>query len=105
MNIQNTIELRRSMAGDKVEIRQYQWPQKLLVELRRQRLKYSEPLVLLSAIYLTDRIVGVYGDPQNAAYEWFIAKDDGTVEETSNQGWGCSEDAFLCGLKKAMVDI
>lgn len=91
------------MAGDKVEVRQYRWPEKLLTELRRQHLKYSEPLVLLSAVYITGRIVGVFGDPENAAFEWFIAKEDGTVEETSNQGWGCSEDALFAGFKKAGV--
>jgi hypothetical protein len=86
-----------------LEVQQIKPPQRLLTELHARQLKYTEPLVLLNMVYVMRGIVGVFGDPDSLAYEWFIANDDGSVAETSNDGWGWSEDALLAGLKKAGV--
>lgn len=93
-------DINYSKTENAVEIRHDYFPPKLFTELRRRQLKWTRPLVLLTAVHLSGRIAGVFGDPDNGSFEWFVANNDGEIQETSNFGWGNSDDALLAVVKK-----
>lgn len=71
-------------------------PDKLLLALERaqHRLRYTAVVDLFYAVWLWgDEMVGVFGDGDNGAYEWFRWRDGGPSSppaklETSDCGYG-----------------
>lgn len=84
-----------------IKIRNPEPPHGLITALSRQTLYYSVPRDLIHLIQLGDAIfIGVFGDCQNAAYEWFEWRSGAL--KTSNAGWG-SPEAALCDCINQIV--
>lgn len=73
-------------------------PAKLYVFLA-SRMKYSTPVKVLYEVPVDMKVtLLVIGDPDNAAYEWVLVRDDGSVISFSNQGCGSSSFSLRDGL-------
>jgi hypothetical protein len=75
-------------------------PPELLKALETTSLHYSDPVCLYHYIYAgsEDAHCGVFGDGDNAAYEWFLWRN-GTLE-TSDAAYGIPEVALRDVLNK-----
>ena len=63
------------------------------------KLDYSRDVetVLTISIDMT-MVLEIFGDPDNASYEWCLVRKDGEVEQHSNCGYGISSIALRDGL-------
>lgn len=78
-------------------------PPELLLGLQRARLRYSTPVDFYHCVHVSlDIYCGVFGDGDNGAYEWFVWREDGTLE-TSDVAYGCPEIALRDVLNKVVV--
>ncbi len=63
-------------------------PDALVSELGRWKEKYSNAVAVFNFVWLQPTMaVGVFGDGEMGAYEWFVWKD-GKFSETSQMGYG-----------------
>ncbi len=80
-------------------------PDGLLIALEREcrHLNYTRAQTIYYCVAADYRYisVGVFGDGDNAAYEWFIWDEDSKTLRTSNVGYGCPGVALCCGLVEA----
>jgi hypothetical protein len=86
-----------------IKVRTPTLPAALLRAIERadRFLEYTEPRAIYYAVQLDGtNYAGVFGDGDNAAYEWFVW--EGGKLTHSNQGYGMSEVALRDALKKAV---
>lgn len=90
----------------KLEIRHPSIPDGLLDALEREgrHLAYTAARTLYHCVtpgYGYCIFVGVFGDGENGAYEWFIWDDITKKVRTSNVAYGCDGVALCSGLVEA----
>jgi hypothetical protein len=89
----------------KIQIHTPTPPAELLAALERASLQYTNPVCLYHYLWLgmyqrSQSYCGVFGDGDNAAYEWFIWRN-GQLE-TSNDAYGMTEVALRDVLNKVL---
>ncbi|MHB8241779.1 MAG: hypothetical protein ACYDHN_07285 [Solirubrobacteraceae bacterium] len=77
-------------------------PAALLLALQRARLHYTAAVDLYHCISVgLDVLCGVFGEGDNAAYEWFVWREG--VLETSDVAYGSPEVALRDVLNQVVV--
>lgn len=71
--------------------------------LKFLKFRYTENRATLFDIPTFAGTVHVVGDPDNAAYEWVIRRNDGSIEH-SDDAYGAPEIALRDGLVEALND-
>ena len=76
------------------------------LERRTRSLSYTRPVCIYYLVAPDYRsiVVGVFGDGENCAYEWFIWNADTHELRTSDCGFGCCGVALCCGLVVAETE-
>ena len=86
-------------------IRQIIAPNSLMLALERRapHLRYTNPSTIYQYVDADygKVYVGVFGDGDNAAYEWFIWDEDANTLRTSDCGYCCIGVALTSGLVEA----
>ncbi len=75
----------------------------LLEQLPKQKLRYTTPCTIYHIVWLDGaHFCGVFGDGENAAYEWFDFDGERQKLETSDCGYGGTDSALRDVLNKAV---
>ena len=85
-----------------MKIRQLTPPEGLLAALEKRRLHYSSAEQLMYQLWVGESCIGVFGDPDNASYEWFVWTKE-TLRH-SDCGYGDSSIALFDVMKAEMAD-
>lgn len=76
-------------------------PPALLLALQRARLHYTDPVGLYYCVPIDiESYCGVFGDGDNAAYEWFVWHEG--VLRTSDDAYGSPDIALRYGLNQEL---
>jgi hypothetical protein len=86
--------------GKKMKIHSSNPPESLFLKLEQAPLKYTDAVSVFHIVWLgSETYCGVFGDGDNALYEWFFFEHGKLT--TSDSGYGCSGVALRHALVEA----